>query len=211
MYSVPAKEMLHIEVGLFKICIVSVLSICLLCSASSWMCQNIYSSLPYSKLLHNNIQQCFTFLKNTKRLDLKRRRLGQWVIHFIIILSTTELSEFQHLHSYINFWFLFVVVFLLLFFCMGCYMHPSCIMIHRKLWIEKQSFKKINIVKCYFKYKDFTKHYVITDVSKHTFSHMFYVWSWQGGLTIALSTKSASCSVYELWESHTSINSIRFP
>lgn len=81
VYSVPAKEMLHIEVGLFKICIVSVLSICLLCSASSWMCQNIYSSLPYSKLLHNNIQQCFTFLKNTKRLDLKRRRLGQWVVY----------------------------------------------------------------------------------------------------------------------------------
>lgn len=48
-------------------------------------------------------------------------------------VSTTELSEFQHLHSYINFWFLFVVVILLLFFCMGCYMHPSCIMIHRKL------------------------------------------------------------------------------
>lgn len=81
VYSVPAKEMLHIEVGLFKIRIVSVLSICLLCSASSWMCQNIYSSLPYSKLLHNNIQQCFTFLKNTKRLDLKRRRLGQWVVY----------------------------------------------------------------------------------------------------------------------------------
>lgn len=111
VYSVPAKEMLHIEVGLFKIRIVSVLSICLLCSASSWMCQNIYSSLPYSKLLHNNIQQCFTFLKNTKRLDLKRRGLDnelcinnrtQWI--------STPAQLYQFLVSFCC--CLFVIIFL---------------------------------------------------------------------------------------------------
>lgn len=38
-----------------------------------------------------------------------------------------------------------------------CCMHASRIMIHRKVKIGKWSSKRINIVKCYFKYKGFTK------------------------------------------------------